>query len=167
MKYNKSLTATVYVINGDRVLLHLHKKYNTWFPVGGHFEEDELPHEAALREVKEESGFNVTLFEKPLESFSIGLVNRVPTPVFVYNEGDKAQGSEDFLDFIYCAVTDEAEPHSEEAESTVFRWFSRDELLSETEDIKIHIRNTALYCLYLVTKEQDREYFPENEKALL
>ena len=52
----------MYVINNNRVLLHLHKRYNTWFPVGGHFEEDELPHEAAVREVKEESGFDVTLF---------------------------------------------------------------------------------------------------------
>ena len=29
MKYNKSITATVYVINQDKVLLHEHKKYHT------------------------------------------------------------------------------------------------------------------------------------------
>ena len=49
MKYNKSITATVYVINDGKVLLHQHKKYKTWFPLGGHIEEDEFPHEAAIR----------------------------------------------------------------------------------------------------------------------
>ena len=52
MRYNKSITATVYVINDGKVLLHQHKKYNTWFPLGGHIEENEFPHEAAIREVR-------------------------------------------------------------------------------------------------------------------
>ena len=52
VNYNKSITATVYVINDGKVLLHQHKKYKTWFPLGGHIEEDEFPHEAAIREVK-------------------------------------------------------------------------------------------------------------------
>ncbi len=166
LKYNKALTATVYVINNGRVLLHLHKRYNTWFPVGGHFEEDELPHEAAVREVREESGFDVTLFSKRGDDFSIGLVKRVPTPLLVYNEGDRKNGGEDFLDFIYCALTDESEPSSGENESTVFRWFSKEELLDSSENIKIHIRNTALYCLYYVTEENSREYFPEDSNAI-
>lgn len=167
MSYNKSLTATVYIINRGKVLLHLHKKYNTWFPVGGHLEEDELPHEAALREAKEESGFDVTLYQNNTDDFSIGLVKRVPTPVFVYNEGDRTVGGEDFLDFIYAAVTDGTEPSSGENESRAFRWFSRDELLSENENIKIHIRNTALYCLYYVTGEENAVFFPETENAIL
>lgn len=40
MQYNKSITATVYVINDGKVLLHEHKKYHTWFPLGGHIEAD-------------------------------------------------------------------------------------------------------------------------------
>ena len=47
MNYNKSISATVYVVNDGKVLLHLHKKYKTWFPLGGHVEADEFPHEAA------------------------------------------------------------------------------------------------------------------------
>ena len=41
--YEKSLTSTVYVIHEDKVPLHMHKKFNTWFPVGGHLEPNELP----------------------------------------------------------------------------------------------------------------------------
>lgn len=163
--YNKSLTATVYVINNDRVLLHMHKKYKTWFPVGGHLEPDELPHEAAIREAKEESGLEIRIFEKEPDAFSIGLVKRIPRPVAVYNEG--IHGDEEFLDFIYAATADEALPHTAENESDVFRWFTIKELLSENENIKIHIRNTALRCLYYVNGQSEREYFPETEKAIL
>lgn len=162
--YNKSLTATVYIINNGRVLLHMHKKYKTWFPVGGHIEKDELPHEAALREVREESGLRVCLTDYSDNSFSIGLVKRVPRPVAVYNEGDK---DEDFLDFIYAAVTDESVPQASGNESRLFRWFSPQELLDEKENIKIHIRNTALYCYYYSEKISERVYFPETENAYL
>ncbi len=167
MNYKKSLTATVYIINNNRVLLHMHKKYKTWFPVGGHLEPDELPHEAAIREAKEESGLDVMLFQKNSHMFSIGLVKRVPDPLCVYNEGDKKDGGEDFLDFIYAATANEDLPHTDEDESGVFRWFTREELLCDKENIKIHIRNTALHCLYFVTGEENGEYFPETEKAIL
>lgn len=164
--YNKSLTATVYIINNGRVLLHMHKKYKTWFPVGGHIEKDELPHEAALREAGEESGLNVRICDHCDDFFSIGLVKRVPRPVAVYNEGDK---DEDFLDFIYAAVTDESEPRVSGEESPVFRWFTPEELLDEKENIKIHIRNTALHCFYYIQNINPRErtYFPETENSFL
>ena len=31
MIYNKSITARVYIVANENVLLHKHKKYNTWF----------------------------------------------------------------------------------------------------------------------------------------
>ncbi len=165
--YNKSLTATVYIINNGRVLLHMHKKYNTWFPVGGHLEEDELPHEAALREAKEESGLDVTLINKNPDIFDIGLVTRVPSPLAVYHEGDKKKTGEDFLDFIYAASTDKTDIHPGENETDTFRWFTEKELLSVDESIKIHIRNTALRCLYYASGEKDGEYFPGTENVIL
>ena len=73
MLYNKSITATVYIVNNGKVLLHMHKKYNTWFPVGGHLEPNELPHEAAIREAKEEAGIDITLVEtENVPYFDIG-----------------------------------------------------------------------------------------------
>ena len=41
---------------GGQVLLHLHRKLGMWLPPGGHIERDELPDEAAVREVLEETG---------------------------------------------------------------------------------------------------------------
>lgn len=51
MKLNKTITSSVYVVYNDKVLLHLHKKYNTLFPLGGKMNENKVPHETAIREV--------------------------------------------------------------------------------------------------------------------
>lgn len=54
-------------------MLHKHKKYNSLFHVGCHIEADELPHEAALREVYEESGLKVKLYNNE-EQLELGRV---------------------------------------------------------------------------------------------
>lgn len=53
--------SSVYIVNGDAVLLRKHDKYKMWLPPGGHIELDEDPSEAAIREAKEEVGLDVTL----------------------------------------------------------------------------------------------------------
>ena len=57
------LTVDVFVVFGDKVLLRKHDKYGIWLGVGGHVELDEDPNEAALREVKEEVGLSVRLYD--------------------------------------------------------------------------------------------------------
>lgn len=141
MFYEKSITATVYVMNGNKVLLHEHKKYKTWFPLGGHVEDNEFPHEAAIREVKEESGFDVTLLETEIApAIELARVKRIPAPFCLLHEG--VGSVENFFDFIYIAETKETEPHPSNNESKKFKWFSYDELIEY--DIKPHVKNTAL-----------------------
>lgn len=57
----RDFTATAFVVWRGGVLLHRHKKLGRWFPPGGHIEPNELPDEAAVREVLEESGVQVAL----------------------------------------------------------------------------------------------------------
>ncbi len=57
----RDFTATTFVVWQGGVLLHKHKKLGRWFPPGGHVEKDELPDDAAVREVLEESGVPVAL----------------------------------------------------------------------------------------------------------
>lgn len=57
----RDFTATAFVVWQNKVLLHQHKKLNLWLPCGGHVEANELPDEAAVREVLEESGVAVEL----------------------------------------------------------------------------------------------------------
>ena len=53
---NRHFTATGFVVEGDRTLLHWHKRLQQWMPPGGHIEPDEDPVQAVLREVREETG---------------------------------------------------------------------------------------------------------------
>lgn len=57
----RDFTVAVFVVHNDHVLLHPHRKLGIWLPPGGHIEPHELPDEAALREVEEESGLVVEL----------------------------------------------------------------------------------------------------------
>ncbi len=57
----RDFTVAVFVVHDDHVLLHMHAKLGMWLPPGGHIEPNELPDEAAIREVEEESGIVVDL----------------------------------------------------------------------------------------------------------
>jgi 8-oxo-dGTP pyrophosphatase MutT (NUDIX family) len=59
-------TVAVFVVQAGRVLLIHHRQLDKWLPLGGHIELDEDPEQAALREAREESGFEVELLgERP------------------------------------------------------------------------------------------------------
>ena len=57
----RHFTVAVFVVWEGKVLLHRHRKLGMWLPPGGHIEEGELPDEAAVREVCEETGISVEL----------------------------------------------------------------------------------------------------------
>ena len=57
----RDFTVAVFVVHVGRVILHRHRKLGIWLPPGGHIEPNELPDEAAVREVREEAGIAVEL----------------------------------------------------------------------------------------------------------
>ena len=57
----RHFTVAVFVVWDEKVLLHWHRKLEMWLPPGGHIERDELPDEAAVREVREETGVEIEL----------------------------------------------------------------------------------------------------------
>jgi ADP-ribose pyrophosphatase YjhB (NUDIX family) len=57
----REFTVAVFVVHQERVLLLLHPKLGRWLPPGGHIEPNELPDEAAVREVDEETGVKIRL----------------------------------------------------------------------------------------------------------
>ncbi|HSU72461.1 MAG TPA: NUDIX domain-containing protein [Candidatus Binatia bacterium] len=59
MKY--CLTSCAYIVDNHAVFLLFHKKYQKWLPPGGHWNEEELPCDTAIREAKEETGLEVEL----------------------------------------------------------------------------------------------------------
>ncbi|HWK79852.1 MAG TPA: NUDIX domain-containing protein [Thermomicrobiales bacterium] len=60
-RLTRDFTVAVFVTWQNHVVLHWHRKLARWLPPGGHIEPDELPDEAAIREVWEETGLRIVL----------------------------------------------------------------------------------------------------------
>ena len=153
MDYSKTICGTVYVIHDMHVLLHLHKKYHTWFPLGGHTEANEFPYETAIREAKEEAGLDIKLLETyHLPNMDIGRVVNVPLPFCTYNENSGYD--EDYYDFIFVGIPLSLDIKPNTGESQVLKWFSENEIRSSS-DIKPHIKNTALAILDYIRNRKE------------
>jgi 8-oxo-dGTP pyrophosphatase MutT (NUDIX family) len=61
LSVTRDFTATAFVYWQGKTLLHKHKKLGLWLPCGGHIDAHELPDNAAIREVYEESGVEIEL----------------------------------------------------------------------------------------------------------
>ena len=62
---SRDWAVATFVVWRGTVMLHRHAKLGLWLPCGGHVEPDELPDDAAVREVLEESGVRVRLIGAP------------------------------------------------------------------------------------------------------
>ena len=110
-----------------------------WLPAGGHIDRDELPHEAALRETREELGLDVALVA-PQESIASETVESIPQPqhflledINVHENGDVGHQHIDFI-FYGGATTREIDPEPGEQPADDWTWFSATEL-RENEEI--------------------------------
>lgn len=148
MYLGRTLTASVYVVYKNKVLLHRHKKYNTLFPLGGHMEKDEVPHETAIREVREESGLDVILYNED-KYLELGRVKQLHKPMHVLleNIGHEVEN----IDFIYFATSncDILKPII--GESKEFHWLSKEDI-ENSNQIKPHVKQMALEALNKLCK---------------
>ncbi len=125
MEITRHFTSSVFIVCNSKVLLCFHKKLKKWLPVGGHIERDELPQEAALREVKEESGLDVELYcSKKLSSFSD--VKELIPPATMYLED--INEFHQHIDFIYYAKIDSENLEQRYVDEFNLRWFELEEL---------------------------------------
>jgi ADP-ribose pyrophosphatase YjhB (NUDIX family) len=107
-------------------------KFGKWMPPGGHLEANELPEEAALRELSEETGCEADLitFTAPLGLMAADSLQLV-APVFMIENDIPAtiKGPRHrHIDFIFAAVwrSGSLQPDGREAQN--IKWFRRHEL---------------------------------------
>jgi 8-oxo-dGTP diphosphatase len=132
----KEFTATAFIFNKDRskVLLILHKKLQKWLPPGGHIDPNEYPHDAVVREIKEETGLNVT-FIHHWHDLAIQDPNehQIPTPYCLLSELIPAYKDNDehiHMDFIYLVEAEETTIVEQEQEILAARWFLKHEVMT-------------------------------------
>ena len=127
MEITRHFTATTFVIFHDKVLLHQHKKFGTWLPAGGHIERDELPEEAAVREVKEETGLDVTLYNPDAALFVADQeACHLHRPVHLLLENINPHHQH--IDFIYYATAVSNTLNPANGESSCIKWFNQSDL---------------------------------------
>jgi 8-oxo-dGTP pyrophosphatase MutT (NUDIX family) len=88
----RHFTVAVFVVWEGKVLLHLHRKLGMWLPPGGHIERDELPDDAAVREVFEETGVEVELVGERREDVDDPIQLHRPAGVQLENIGPHQVG---------------------------------------------------------------------------
>src|SRR5690606_37887158 len=76
-------TASGFLVHEGKVLLIKHKKLGIWLAPGGHIEHDELPHQAAEREVWEETGLKVTAVSAGEVLPTVGDTSYHPLPLAI------------------------------------------------------------------------------------
>ncbi len=93
-----------------------------WLPPGGHIGQDELPEQAAIREVKEETGLDVKLYN-PDQSIDITSSEQLHRPMHILLED--INKFHQHIDLIYYAAADTFDVQSDEGETDDLRWFDQ------------------------------------------
>ena len=151
MNTEKHFTATVFVVHNSKVLMHIHKKFGVWLPVGGHLEPNEIPEKAVLREAKEESGLDIKLYNHEKTKFGFSDAVQLINPVHMLLEDiNMPNHKHQHIDFIYYATSDTDKLSPISGESNEFKWFTKDEIISE-ENIFDNVKPMALEALKILS----------------
>jgi 8-oxo-dGTP pyrophosphatase MutT (NUDIX family) len=139
----RDFTATTFIVYEDRTLLLLHRKLNMWVPPGGHIDPHELPDQAALREVREETGLDVELLS---HGSALGHVLVLPQPYCILLED--ITPDHQHIDLIYFARVRSGSLVHAEREAVDARWLTWEELAAPeiAEDIRELGRRAIEMC---------------------
>jgi 8-oxo-dGTP pyrophosphatase MutT (NUDIX family) len=138
-------TVEVFIVCDGKILLRKHDKYKIWLSIGGHIELDEDPNQAALREVKEEVGLDITLYAaQPTPQFDEPNYKELIPPISMNRHA--IGETHEHVCYVYFAqaTTTDVTPENSDDE---WKWFSVDELMANGYGIKASIQHSALAAL--------------------
>ena len=141
MSIHEATAVYVFSPEFDKLLFIRHRKpplAGRWLPPGGHVDPGETPEEAAVREVREETGQDCVLLDLaphfPRQGSSRAY--RLASPLLIQVED---LGDHRHLDFVYVAVAPRPVPLVAEVDQPV-AWFDEQEAAGEQvlEDCRGH-----------------------------
>jgi ADP-ribose pyrophosphatase YjhB (NUDIX family) len=142
-------TSEVFIVYKNKILLRKHDKLGIWLSVGGHIELNEDPNQAALREVKEEVGLDITLDNslKPDIASNDHYQELIPP---YYLNFHNITPEHKHITFVYFAKskTDKINEMVEEEKSEQIKWFTKGEIEQNTEILE----NIKYYSLRALEK---------------
>lgn len=130
----RDFVSTVYIVKNAKTLLVFHKQLKMWLPPGGHIEDNELPCDAAKREVLEETGFNVELIGKE-EPLGTGVKKLVHPKILQLEDIEKGH---QHINLIYYGTIINGTIKINNGEHSDIKWFSLDDL--KDNDIPENVR---------------------------
>ena len=150
----RDFVATCYVFSDDKVLLIFHKKLNRWLPPGGHIDPNEMPCEAAKREVLEETGVEIELIRHEEILISNPHAKSIARPYLCLLEDIPAYRdvpAHQHIDFVFLGYPVGGTIQANLDETEGLRWFTKEEvaaldpahdILPDTQEVIAHLFTT-------------------------
>lgn len=167
METTRHFTATVYIVNDGATALHEHARLGIRVAPGGHVDRDELPHEAGLREVREETGLDATLVaDVPEIDAPAGEPLPQPAHMMCYDIDADAEGRayHQHIDHLYFARVDsrDIDPDGDDEEDPeVWAWYTPEELrASDVDADTVQIGIEAIEAVEAVENAETDEETP-------
>ncbi len=142
-------TSEVFIVHNKKVLLRKHDKLGIWLSIGGHIELDEDPNQAAIREVKEEVGLEVTLDNSLQPNIpSTDKYWELIPPYFLNVQQNSPTHKHITMVYFATTTTDQITETIEREKSESIKWFTKEELENNNEIIE----NIKFYALKALEK---------------
>ena len=143
----RDFTATTFVVRGGRTILLFHRDLQQWFPPGGHIHPNELPCDAAVREIREETGLEVEILSSRSHMGHAEVLRR-PECILL----EQIAPDHQHIDLIYFARATGGRLKIAEAEAEAHRWFAAEDL--ESPDIAEDIRRLGKMAIRKVEEQE-------------
>lgn len=136
-----------FVVYDNKVLLRMHDKYKFWLSVGGHIELGEDPAQAAIREVKEEVGLDIELYDdQKVDRFDEEGETFIVRPQYVNRH--KINDTHEHVVFVYFSKSSTDKLTLSESETTdATMWFADEDLDNPKYNLKPKIKFYAKRAL--------------------